>query len=159
MRRRLRRFRERRAAAGSGSGWIRFLPLHYATEIESNPPKAVETQELYPWLDQIALPLVISKLGGGRDSAAHGALDGTVSTHYRLLPLLYARESDAVVDALEEAVAPNPIKKVLKKSEAARKLIYQGKGRKLRDMFDRDDLPHREQGIRKRIKDAKMWWR
>jgi hypothetical protein len=44
-------------------------------------------------LDQVALPLVIHGLGGGRDALPSGFLDGTHSCHYRLMPLLFARES------------------------------------------------------------------
>ncbi len=132
---------------------------HYATEIEREPPWQIETQQLDPWLDQIALPLVIHKLGGARNTIPDGLLDGDVTCHYRYLPLLYARESDAVVETLEKAVAPNQIKKVLKKYEPARRLIYQGKGRELREMFDRENLPRREKALRQQIKKARMWWR
>lgn len=132
--------------------------LHYATEIERDPPWEIETQELYPWLDQIALPLVISKLGGGRDTIPPGLIDGSVTQHYRYLPLLYATAPDEAIDTLEQAVAPNAIKKVLKNWEPARKLIYQGKGRdKVRPLFDRNHLPRKEQAIRQRIK-KEGWW-
>ncbi len=132
---------------------------HYAVETLREPPWQIETQELDPWLDQVVLPLVIHKLGGGRDTLPQGFLDGDVTTHYRYLPLLYAVGSDQAVEVLEKAVAPNPIKKVLKKYEPARRLIYQGKGAKLRDMFDRDNQPRKEQQIRQKIKKARMWWR
>jgi len=132
---------------------------HYATEILREAPWQIETQELDPWLDQVALPLVIHKLGGARDTIPRGLLDGEITNHYRYLPLLYATGSDAAVEVLEKAVAPNPIKKVLKKYEPARRLIYQGKGQKLRQRFDRDNLPHKEEAIRKKIKRLRMWWR
>ncbi len=132
---------------------------HYATEILREPPWQIETQSLDPWLDQVALPLVIHKLGGGRNTLPDGLLDGSVTTHYRYLPMLYAIGSDAAVEVLEKAVSPNKIKKVLKKYEPARRLIYQGKGAKLREMFDRENLPRKEQQIRQKIKKARMWWR
>ena len=62
-------------------------------------------------MDQVALPLVIHGLGGGRDALPSGFLDGTHTCHYRLMPLLFARESDHVVDTLREVAAPNKIKK------------------------------------------------
>lgn len=40
--------------------------LEYATAIRDDPPTELDGQALYPWLDQIALPLVIHSLGGGR---------------------------------------------------------------------------------------------
>ncbi|MEX0369575.1 MAG: hypothetical protein AB3N09_03030, partial [Tateyamaria sp.] len=74
-------------------------------------------------------------------------------------PLLYAREADHVIDVLETVSAPNKIKKVLKTYDPIKKLVFQGKGRKIRDMFDRDNLPQREQAIRKAIKSKGLWQR
>ena len=37
----------------------------YAVNIRNNPPPELEVQNLNPWLDQVALPLVIHSLGGG----------------------------------------------------------------------------------------------
>jgi hypothetical protein len=135
----------------------RFLDM--ALSIRDTPPPELECQSLDPWLDQVALPLVIHSFGGARDTLPPGLLDGAVSCHYRLLPLLYARESDAVVALLEAITAPNRIKRLLKSYEPAKRLIYQGRGAKLRAMFDRDALPRREQMIRNQIKKAGFWMR
>ncbi|CAD0183293.1 hypothetical protein RUESEDTHA_00157 [Ruegeria sp. THAF57] len=133
--------------------------LEYARTIRDEDIPELAGQVLTPWLDQIALPLVIHSLGGGRDTLPQGLLDGSVSCHYRLFPLLYARESDHVVEVLETVVAPNKIKKVLKGYEPIRKLVIQRKGHKIRQMFDRDNLPQREQAIRNRIKSSGLWMR
>jgi len=133
--------------------------LTYARTIRDDPPRELVGQSLDPWLDQIALPLVIHSFGGGRSSLPPGHLDGEVSCHYRTLPLLYARESDQVVATLEEVSAPNWIKKVLKGYEPMKRLIYQGKGHRVRALFDREDLPRREQAIRNRIKSEGLWMR
>ncbi|WP_170475580.1 hypothetical protein [Ruegeria arenilitoris] len=135
----------------------RFLNLARTIRDEDIPE--LTGQKLDPWLDQAALPLVIHSLGGSRDSLPDGHLDGPVSCHYRLFPLLYARESDNVIEVLEKASAPNKVKKVLKTYDPIKKLVYQGKGRKIREMFDRDNLPHREQVIRKTIKSKGLWQR
>ena len=133
--------------------------LEYALAIRDDAPEELACQSLDPWLDQIALPLVIHSFGGGRPGPGLEGLDGDVSCHYRLLPLLYARESDDVVTTLEEVVAPNPIKKVLKQYEPMKKLVYQKKGHRIRELFDRDDLPRREQAMRNAIKRAGLWMR
>ncbi len=133
--------------------------LEYALAIRDDPPPELVAQSLDPWLDQVALPLVIHALGGGRDALPVGYLDGDVSCHYRLFPLLYARESDHVVKTLETVAAPNRIKKVLKNHEPIKRLVYQGRGAKLRTLFDRDNLPRREQALRNRIKSAGFWMR
>ncbi|MDF3413191.1 hypothetical protein HKX54_01880 [Sulfitobacter sp. M57] len=133
--------------------------LHYALAIRDTPPVELCAQSFDPWLDQIALPLVIHALGGGRDALPTGYLDGEVSCHYRLLPLLYARESARVIEVLETVTAPNKLKKVLKGSNAAKRMIYQGRGHKVRALFDQDNLPRREQVIRNRIKKNGFWIR
>lgn len=133
--------------------------LRFAQEIKDNPPDALVCQEMNPWLDQIALPLVIHALGGGRPGPELAGLDGAVTCHYRTLPLLYARESDQVIEVLERVASGNGVKKVLRESEAFRRMIYQGKGAKVRALFDRDDLPRREQTIRNTIKREGLWVR
>ncbi len=133
--------------------------LDYALAIRDDTPKELVCQSLDPWLDQIALPLVIHGLGGGRDTLPDGLLDGDVTCHYRIFPLLYARESDRVVEVLEEVAAPNPIKKVLKTYDPIKFMVYHGRGHKVRELFDRDNLPRREQAIRNTIKRNGFWMR
>jgi len=133
--------------------------LDYARTIRDEEIPELNGQNLDPWLDQVALPLVIHSLGGGRNALPPGLLDGTVSCHYRLFPLMYARESDHVIEVLETVVAPNRIKKVLKGYDPIKKLVIQSKGHKIRDMFDRENLPPREQVIRKAIKSKGLWMR
>lgn len=133
--------------------------LHYARTIRDNGPREIECQNLNPWLDQVALPLVIHSFGGGRDALEAGWLDGKTTCHYRLLPLLYAREKQRVVDVLEEVTSPNWVKKVLKNYDPMKRMIYQGKGAKARALFDQDNLPRREQAIRNKLKRENLWLR
>ncbi|WP_299967094.1 hypothetical protein [uncultured Roseobacter sp.] len=131
----------------------------YALAIRDDPPDALSAQTLFPWLDQIALPLVIHALGGARDALPPGLLDGTVSCHYRLFPLLYARESDHTIRVLEDVAAPNRLKKLLKQHEPIKRMVYQRRGAKVRALFDQNALPRREQAIRNRIKSNGFWMR
>jgi hypothetical protein len=133
--------------------------LEYALAIRDNPPVELCAQSFDPWLDQIALPLVIHALGGGKDSLPPGLLDGSITCHYRLLPLLYARESDHAIQVLERVTAPNRLKKVLKGSEAVKRMVYQSRGHKVRALFDQNDLPRKEQALRNRIKKNGFWIR
>ena len=48
---------------------------------------------------------------------------------------------------------------MLKRYEPFRRMIYQGRGEKVRQLFDRDALPKREQAIRNRIKSERLWMR
>lgn len=131
----------------------------YATEILADPPTEAMLQSFDPWLDQVALPLVIHSFGGERCTLPENTLDGALSCHYRTFPLLFARESDDVVTKLRQASEPNWIKKVLKEYEPIKRIVYQNKGDRIRDMFDRENLPRREKMIRNRIKKANMWMR
>ena len=133
--------------------------LDYACEIRAMAPDLLVGQELYPWLDQIALPLVIHAFGGGRPGPGLAGLDGDVTCHYRSLPLLYARESDSVVAVLEEVAGAKDLRRILRDHEPARLMIYQNRGRKVRALFDRADLPRREQAIRTTLKKAGLWLR
>ncbi|MDC0959308.1 hypothetical protein OAR42_02445 [Planktomarina temperata] len=133
--------------------------LNYALAIRDDGPTELVCQELDPWLDQVALPLVIHSFGGGRDTLEAGHLDGTVSCHYRLLPLLYARESDLAIKTLETAIAPNKIKKVVKAYEPIRRMVYQKRGAKVRALFDQNNLPRKEKQIRNTIKRTGFWMR
>lgn len=133
--------------------------LDYALSIRNDPVPELVLQELNPWLDQVALPLVIASFGGGRPGPDLAGMDGDVTCHYRCLPLLYARGSDLAVQVLEEVAAPNAVKKLLKGYEPFRRMIYQGKGAAARALFDRADLPGREQTIRNRLKAEGLWLR
>ena len=133
--------------------------LDYALQVRDDRPAELVCQALDPWLDQVVLPLVIHSFGGGRPGPCLSGLDGGVTCHYRTLPLLYARESDLVVQVLEEVAGGNAVKKVVRDYEPFKKMIYQGKGAQVRALFDRDDLPRREQMIRNAIKRAGLWVR
>ncbi|WP_373636671.1 hypothetical protein [Yoonia sp. BS5-3] len=131
----------------------------YAVSIRDDPPAEIVLQSLDPWLDQVALPLVIHSFGGGRPSSALAGLDGEITCHYRALPLLYARGTDRQIGILEEIAAPNKLKKLLKQYDPFKRMIYQGRGHKVRAMFDQNDLPRREQALRNKIKAAGFWLR
>lgn len=134
------------------------LYLEIAREIRDNPPSELDGQALTPWLDQIALPLVIHKLGGGRETLQSGFLDSKTTCHYRTLPLLFARECDTTINFLYDLVKPNKIKKILKNYDPAKRLIYQGGGAKIREIFN-ENRPKSEKEIRKAIKAAGLWLR
>ncbi|WP_424179178.1 hypothetical protein [Yoonia sp. TsM2_T14_4] len=131
----------------------------YAVAIRDAPPPELVIQPLDPWLDQVALPLVIHALKGGRPDAALAGLDGDLTCHYRLLPLLYARGSDAQIAALEQVCAPNKIKKYLRQHPPFKRMVYQGQGQKVRALFDRANLPRHERAIRNQIRAAGYWMR
>ncbi len=149
------------------AGWF-FGPCPHAfgarlaemmVSIRDDPLPELVCQALFPWLDRIALPLAIHAFGGGRPGPELDPLDGSATCHWRVLPLLYAREADHVVDVLEQVAAPNRIKKVLKEYEPFKRMIYQGRGAKVRALFDQNALPRREHAIRNRIKSNGFWMR
>ncbi len=130
----------------------------FATGIRDEMPSELDSQSLNPWLDQVALPLVIHTLGGGRPEF-DGLLDGKTTNHWRVLPLLYACAPDEVIKTLERIAAPNRIKKVLKLHDPFKRGIYQGRGLRARALFDRENMPVREQQIRHIIRKNNLWVR
>jgi hypothetical protein len=131
----------------------------YALRIRDDPPAPVVPQPLDPWLDQVALPLVIHSLGGGRPGPELAGLDGDLTCHYRMFPLLYARESDRAIAVLEAIATPNRIKRVLKDYNPVKRMVYHGQGAKVRALFDQTDLPTKEQAFRKVLRDKNFWMR
>lgn len=135
------------------------LFTEYAVSVRDDPPPELVIQPLDPWLDQVVLPLVIHALNGGRPGPELAGLDGDITCHYRVLPLFYARESDAKIAALEAVASPNKIKKWLKQYDPFKRMIYQKRGHKVRALFDQNNLPRREQALRNKIKSAGFWMR
>jgi hypothetical protein len=133
--------------------------LGYALAIRDDPPEELVLQSLNPWLDQVALPLVIHSFGGGRPGPELDGLDGDISCHWRVLGMAYARESDRVIEVIEAASAPNKIKKVLKAHDPMLKMIYHGRGQKARALFAKAGLPRTEKILRNRLKREGYWLR
>lgn len=131
----------------------------YAVAVRDDPTPEMVIQPLDPWLDQVVLPLVVHALGGGRPAPELSGLDGDVTCHWRMLPLCYARENDRVIKVLETVSEPNKIKKILKQHEPFKRMIYQGRGQKVRALFDQDNLPRKERQIRNKIKSEGFWMR
>lgn len=135
------------------------LFLNYATEIARDPGPQLACQSLDPWLDQVALPLVIHALGGGRPGPDLAGLDGPLTCHWRILPLFFARESDAAVAAMQVAAADPKVAAILTQYPPFKKMLYKGQGAEVRALFDRANLPRKEQAIRNAIKRAGLWVR
>ena len=133
--------------------------IELMVSLRDRPPEELACQSFDPWLDQIALPVVIAGLGGGRPGDNLDGLDGNLSLHWRALPLLYGTAPDGIIDFIEEIAAPNKVKKVLKAYEPFKRLLYQSRGHKVRALFDQKALPKTEKAIRNRIKRNNLWMR
>jgi len=131
----------------------------WAVAVRDDRPDALVVQSLDPWLDQVVLPLVIHSFGGGRPGRELDGLEGDITCHYRVLPLFYARETDHAVSVMEAAASPNKNKKLLKLYNPYKRMIFQGRGQKVRALFDRNDLPRKEKQLRNKIKAAGFWVR
>jgi len=131
----------------------------WAVTVRDDRPAELVVQSLDPWLDQVVLPLVIHSFGGGRPGPELDGLDGHITCHYRVVPLFYARESDHAIAVMEAVAAPNKNKKLLKLYNPFKRMIFQGRGQKVRALFDRDALPRKEAQLRNKIKAAGFWVR
>lgn len=133
--------------------------LDWAKRMWFDRPEIVECQPMDPWLDQAVLPLVIASFGGGRPGPMLDGLDGDVTCHWRVLPLMFAREGDRAVEMMRRVAAQSAVRPVLQKYPPARKMLYEGQGDKVRALFDRNNLPRKEQAIRNQIKREGLWTR
>ncbi|MDS9467770.1 hypothetical protein RGQ15_09345 [Paracoccus sp. MBLB3053] len=130
----------------------------WAIAIRDEPGDELACQSLYPWLDQIVLPLVIHSFAGGRPGPEMAGLDGHLTCHYRNLSLLYAREADDIVTLVEELILDPLIAPVFAEDEAVQRLVLDGMGReKLRPMFEQN-AAQPEQNIRHKLKRAELWF-
>ncbi|RDW13908.1 hypothetical protein [Paracoccus thiocyanatus] len=133
--------------------------LDWALAIREEPGEALASQTLDVLLDQVALPLVIHALGGGRPGPGLAGLDGDVTCHYRDLSLLYARESDLAVETVEAVLHDPRLKTLAEAWEPARAIVLQGVGLdRIRPMFQRD-RPLNEGRTRQMLKKAGLWLR
>lgn len=115
-------------------------------------------QALFPWLDQIALPLVIADHGGGRNDEIATAIDEELTCHWRVLGLAYAREAEWKLDCLERAAHDPRVKPLLETYPPFAALVYDGAGRKLRAELAGQSFAS-EQPLRKAIKAKGLWLR
>ncbi|WP_233253337.1 hypothetical protein [Paracoccus binzhouensis] len=133
--------------------------LDWAVAIRDEPGEALACQKLEVLLDQVALPLVIHSLGGGRPGPQLAGLDGDVTCHYRDLSLLYAREGDLAVETVEDLFLDPRLKALAEDWEPARTIVLAGVGRQdIRPMFDRS-MPLNEGRIRQILKKSGLWFR
>ena len=130
--------------------------LHYAAAIERDPPPELATQTLFPWLDQIVLPLAIAAEGGGRRDTG---LDGPKSLHYRALPEIYAYASDHAVDILEQVTRAAHVWDIFNQHVAFRRMIFKENGPALRQIIAGTPPPFTYWARRKQIMDAGYWVR
>ncbi len=130
-----------------------------SVSIRDDPPAELEGQRLDPWLDQIALPLVVHSLGGGRPGPELAGMDGAVTCHWRLLPLLYAREGERAVAMLESLARDSQLAAALAGWEALERMVAGREGARARALFDRGRLPPDEREIRQRLRGEGLWLR
>lgn len=133
--------------------------IRVMTGLTDGTMRELASQSFDPWLDQAALPVAIAGLGGGRPGPELEPLDGVSSLHWRALPLLYAKASDAQLEVFREITAPNWIKKVLKNYEPFKRMIYQRRGDRVRAMVDPANLPRPERKLRNMLKREGLWMR
>lgn len=131
----------------------------FSKELLNAPPEAIETQEIRSQLRRIALPVVMAKLGAGPQDYgdAVARFDGVFPANR--LAYIYAAAPEAAIDHLEASVAPNPIKKVLKLYEPAKRLIYQGKGRDIRKRFYNPNGQDPRKLMKRLKRNTKFWVR
>ncbi|MGB1035547.1 MAG: hypothetical protein ACPGVS_11030 [Primorskyibacter sp.] len=131
--------------------------LRMALSIWHSPPPALAGQALRPWLDQIALPLALSAVGGGAQPDVDRALDQRLTWHYRSLALAYARAPSAALAQIEAALSDPALCALVQRDVEFAKTIRAQTGPEIRHLCR--NLRHlgRETPVRKRLKAAGHW--
>ena len=60
---------------------------------------------------------------------------------------------------LDEVAKDRTVRPTLRNWPALKAMVYQNQGRKARALFDRENLPHKEQAIRNTLKRDGLWLR
>ncbi len=131
--------------------------LSKALALRDSPPAALTGQALFPWLDQIALPLTLAALQGGQDAPRSRLLDDGLSYHYRSLALAHARAPRAALTHLDQVTQDPILAGLLARYAPFRKMLTPTGVARVRRLFK--DHPHadREKPYRKRLKAAGLW--
>ncbi|MBN2759468.1 MAG: hypothetical protein JXQ79_03125 [Rhodobacteraceae bacterium] len=130
--------------------------LHYAQSLERDPPPELATQVLFPWLDQIVLPLVIAAEGGVRRETG---LDAAKSLHYRALPEIYAFGSDHAVTVLETVTRAPHLWDIFNQYVSFRRMVFKENGRALRQIIAAKPKPLTYSARKAAIMNAGHWVR
>lgn len=130
---------------------------HFARVLLDEPPSIVATQNARKNLLRIALPLALAEQGANQTNLGRpDTLLPNIFVMHRLAYFYSAAPIEAV-DRLETAVSANKVKKVLKLYEPAKRLIYQGKGRQLRERFY-SEAGQRPRDLMRRLRKNTKWW-
>ncbi len=129
-----------------------------ALEVARGNIAALDGQAIYPWLDQIVLPLAIAEAGGGRNAAVAHTIDEELTCHWRVLALFYAREAAWKLEAMERAARDPRICDLIAQYEPMRRLILEGEGQRMREGLKDQDFED-EAALRKAIKAQGLWLR
>jgi hypothetical protein len=130
--------------------------LDIAHSVENDPLPELATQALYPWLDQIVLPLAIAAEGGGRRDTG---LDGPRTVHYRALPEVYAYGPDDAVATLEAVTHAPHLWDIFNQHVAFRRMIFKKNGATLRQIMADTPRPFTYWARKKAIMDTGHWVR
>lgn len=133
--------------------------LDWSLAVRNEPGEALASQSLDPWLDQAVLPLVVHALGGGRPGPGLDGFDNGVTCHYRNLSLLYARETDSTIAAMEQVLDLPALRPLMQQDAGYDRLVRQGAGReRIRPIFAGKPLPSKEKAIRQELKKQGLWF-
>lgn len=133
--------------------------LDWSLAVRNEPGEALASQSLDPWLDQVVLPLVVHSLGGGRPGPELDAFDNGVTCHYRNPSLLYARESDGAIAAMERVLALPDLRPLVAQDAGFAALVRDRAGRdRIRPIYAGKPLPSKEKAIRQELKKQGLWF-
>lgn len=100
------------------------LFIEYMLEIDRSRPVETKGQKMFPWLDQVVLPLVMNKLGASNSIGRRNHPITDCAYHYHSLASLFFRPYRPMLKLAKELTAEPDVHDLFMKFHPARELLH-----------------------------------
>lgn len=97
---------------------------YFMEELDENPPEQLDKWSLYPFLDQVTLPLVMKDLGGLNDYYDGDYPFNSISKHYFAIPYLFFQPNNEWQKISESIVNDPQFSKLFEADETFRHYFF-----------------------------------
>lgn len=129
--------------------------------IWTDPPSELSRQTLFPWLDQISLPLLLQELGGNPDTFPIRHIDRSHSFHYHALPILFlpkqAKKLTLTKSLLEQA--GEDARKLFTQYAPFEKILFGDVGKEIELIVNSTDFQGNRKKYRQVLASKGLWFR
>lgn len=120
-------------------------------------PAELAEQAIYPWLDQIVLPLVLARLGGDPDGFPRAFVNRTHSFHYHAIPNLFMDRHKARLAAFRDVMADPRFTAIFRRSPSHGFFFFQTADRLVEHLVRANAYGKDGPSLRKALNGLKLW--